>query len=142
MKNLMLIAALLGSVSVAQNVPLANGIYAIEEGNANGKNLVIRQLEGKSVVLDAANFVPFVIEGKPEINRGPQGTGLGLQLAPDAAKRLEDLTRSHMNRRIAVVVSDRIFSAPTVRSVITDGKARLTPCQDESCRTLLQQLSK
>ena len=65
-----------------------------------------------------------------------------IQLPPEAAKRLEDLTQSHMNRRIVVVVSDKILSAPTVRSVIKDGKARVTPCEDESCETLLRQLSK
>jgi preprotein translocase subunit SecD len=127
-----LIVALLGSALTAQNGPLANGNYAVEEGNANAQNPVIRQYEGKDVVLDRANFGPLVVEGKPEINRGPRGSWLMIQLAPEAAKRLEDLTRSHMNRRIAVVISDKIHSAPTVRSVITDGKARVTPCEDES----------
>ena len=82
------------------------------------------------------------VEGKPEVNRGPGGSWLKVQLAPEAAKRLEDLTRSHIDRAIAVVVGDKILSAPTVRSVITDGKARVTPCEDESCETLLRELSK
>ena len=142
MKKMMLVLALFGSALMAQNTPLANGVYAVEEGNAKAKNLVIRQYEGKDVVLDRANFAPLVIDGKPEINRDPRGSWLTIQLAPEAAKRLEDLTRSHMNRRIAVVVSDKILSAPTVRSVIKDGKARVTPCEDESCNTLLRQLSK
>ena len=60
----------------------------------------------------------------------------------EAAKRLEDLTRSHVGWHIAVVVNDKILSAPTVRSVITDGNARVTPCEDKSCETLLRQLSK
>jgi hypothetical protein len=47
-----------------------------------------------------------------------------------------------MNRPIAVVVSDKILSAPTVRSVITNGSTRVTPCEDESGDTLLRQLSK
>ena len=142
MKKAMFIFALLGSALMAQNGPLANGVYAVEEGNAKAKNLVIRQYEGKDVVLDMANFAPLVVDGKPEINRGPRGSWLMIQLAPEAAKHLEDLTRSHMNRRIAVVVSDKILSAPTVRSVIKDGKARVTPCEDESCETLLRQLSR
>lgn len=142
MKMMMLIVTLLGSVLMAQKGPLANGVYAIEEGNAKAKNLVIRQYEGKDVVLDTANFAPLTVDGKPEINRDPRGSWLMIQLAPEAAKRLEDLTRSHMNRRIAVVVSDKILSAPTVRSVIKDGKARVTPCEEESCDTLLRQLSK
>ena len=142
MKTTILMVVLLGSALMAQNGPLANGVYAIEEGNVKGKNLVIRQYEGKDVVLDTANLAPLVVEGKPQINRDERGSWLMVQLAPEAAKRLEDLTRSHINRRIAVVVSDKILSAPKVRSVIKDGKARVTPCEGESCETLLRQLSK
>jgi preprotein translocase subunit SecD len=141
MKTMMMVA-LLGSALRAQNGPLANGVYAVEEGKANGKNLIVRQYEGKDVVLDTANFAPLVIEGKPQINRDVRGSSLMIQLAPEAAKRLEDLTRSHMDRPIAVVVGDKILSAPKVRSVITDGKARVTPCEDRSCETLLRELGK
>ena len=142
MKTTMLLVALLGSALMAQNGPLPNGIYAVEEGNAKGSSLVIRQYEGNSVVLDAANFAPLVAEGKPQLKRDAHGSTLMVKLAPEAAKRLEDLTRSHIDRRIAVVVSDKILSAPTVRSVIKDGEARLTPCEDVSCETLLRQLNK
>lgn len=142
MKKTMLIVALLSSALMGQNGRLANGIYAVEEGSARAKNHVIRQYEGKDVVLDTANFAPLVVKGKPEVNRGPLGSWLTVQLAPEAAKRLAGLTRSHINRPIAVVVGDKILSAPTVRSVIADGKARVTPCEDESCETLLRELSK
>jgi preprotein translocase subunit SecD len=142
MKKTMLIVALLGSALMAQSGPLPNGVYAVERDNARGKNLVIRQFEGKDLVLDTKNFAPLLVEGKPQINRDERGSWLMIQLAPEAAKRLEDLTRSHMDRPIAVVVSDKVLSAPTVRSVITDGKARVTPCEDKSCEVLLRQLSK
>ena len=142
MNKFLLIVALSGSALVAQNGPLANGVYAVEEGKSKEKSIAVRQYEGKDVVLDTANFAPLVVEGKPEVHRGPRGSWLAVQLAPEAAKRLEDLTRSHMNRPIAVVIGDKILSAPTVRSVIKDGKARVTPCEDESCDTLLRQLSK
>ena len=140
MNKTMLIVALAASGLTAQNGPLANGVYAVEEGNAKGKNLVIRQYEGKDLVLDTANFAPLRVEGKPHIHQDARGSWLTVQLAPEAAKRLEDLTRSQMDRPVAVVVSDKILSAPRVRSVITDGKARVTPCEDESCETLLRQL--
>jgi preprotein translocase subunit SecD len=140
MKQAMLIVALLGSAVMAQNGQLANGVYAVEERAAKGENYVIRQYEGKDVRLDTANFAPLVIQGKPEVHRDAGGSWLTIQLAPEAAKRLEDLTRSHMNRPIAVVVSDKILSTPTVRSVIKDGKARVTPCEDATCETLLRQL--
>jgi preprotein translocase subunit SecD len=134
--------ALLGSALMAQNGPLANGVYAVEDIRANGKNLVIRQYQGKDVVLDTTNFAPLAIEGKPRVNRDAHGSSLMIQLTSEAAKRLENLTRSHMGRPIAVVVNDKILSAPTVRSVISDGKARVTPCEDKSCEMLLRQLSK
>ncbi len=142
MKKTMLMVALLSSALAAQNGRLANGVYAVEKGKTTAKNLVIRQYEGKDVVLDTEHFAPLVIEGKPEVDRSPRGSSLTVRLAPEAAKRLEDLTRSRIDLPIAVVVGDKILSVPTVRSVITDGKARVTPCEDESCATLLRELSK
>jgi len=142
MKKAMLIVALLGGAVMAQNGRLSNGVYAVEGDNAKAKNAVIRQYDGRDVVLDAANFAPLVIEGKPEIHRDPRGSWLMVQLAPEAAKRLEDLTRSHIDRPIAIVVGDKVLSVPTVRSVIQDGKARLMPCKDETCESLLRELNK
>jgi hypothetical protein len=75
MKKRILIVALLGSALMAQNGPLANGIYAVEEGNAKAQNPVIRQYEGKDVVLDRANFAPLVVEGEPEINGARAAAG-------------------------------------------------------------------
>lgn len=142
MNKWMCLVALCGSALLAQDGRLANGVYAIEQGKGSAKNPVVRQHDGKPVVLDAAGFAPLVVEGKPEVNRGANGSSLTVQLAPEAAKRLEELTRSRINRPIAVVIGDRILSAPVVRSAITDGKAMLTPCEDESCTALLRELSK
>ena len=142
MKKAMLLIALAASALMAQSGRLANGVYAVEEGNAKSKSVAIRQHEGRELALDTQSFAPLVVEGKPEVNRSPRGSWLEVQLAPDAAKRLAELTRSHMNRPIAVVIDDKVLSAPVVRSVIKDGKARVTPCQDESCETLLRELSK
>ncbi len=141
MNKAILAAALLSGILMAQN-GLANGIYAVEKGNTTAKNLVARQFEGKEVLLDTTNFAPLIVAGKPEIHRSARGGWLSVQLALEAGKRLEDLTRSRINQPIAVVVGDRIVSAPTVRSVITDGKAQITPCEDESCETLVRELSK
>jgi preprotein translocase subunit SecD len=141
MKKMMLVA-LLSSALMAQNRPITNGIYAVVEGNGKAKNRVIRHFGGRDIVLDAASFVPLVVDGKPEVQRDPRGSSLMIQLAPEAAKRLEELTRSHMNQPIAVVVGDKILSTPTVRSVIQDGKAKVTPCEDASCESLVRQLGK
>ena len=141
MKKVMLVA-LLSNALMAQNGPITNGIYGVVEGNGKAKNPVIRRFEGRDIVLETAGFVPLVVDGKPEVQRDTRGSSLMLQLAPEAAKRLEELTRSHMNQRIAVVVGDKILSTPKVRSVIQDGKAKVTPCEDASCETLVRQLGK
>jgi len=141
MKKMMLCVALLSSALLAQSGRLVNGVYAVDEKKEPAKGQVTRQYEGKTVVLDTAQFAPLVVAGTPQVQRDARGSGLMLQLAPEAARRLEELTRSHLNQRIAVVVGDKIVSAPTVRSVIQDGKARITPCEDEECATLLRQLS-
>ena len=142
MKFMLLTVALLCGALMAQNGPLANGLYAIEEDKSKAKSPVVRQYEGKDVVLDTATFAPLVLEGKPDLHRDPQGSWLSVQLVAASARRLEDLTRSHLNQRIAVVIGDKILSAPKVRTAITDGTARLTPCEDEACQALLRQLSK
>jgi preprotein translocase subunit SecD len=142
MKNIMFLAALLGSALIAQNRSLENGFYAIQQDTVKGTGSVTRHSDGKDLVLDTASFAPLTVKGKPEVNRSVRRSSLRIQLAPDAAKRLEELTRSHMNEPIAVVVDNKILSAPTVRSIIKDGKASLTPCQDPSCETLLRELGK
>ena len=81
MKKIMLILSLLGSALMAQNGPLANGVYAVEEGKAKEKNLVVRQYEGKDVVLDTANFAPLVSRGQTGDSPGP-----ARQLADDPAR--------------------------------------------------------
>lgn len=141
MKKMMLCVALLSGALLAETGPLANGVYAISARKEPTKEQVTRQYQGQDVVLDTAHFAPLVVAGTPQVQRDAKGSGLLIQLAPEAARRLEELTRSHLNERLVVVVADRIVSAPTVRSVIQDGKARITPCEDEACATLLRQLS-
>jgi len=54
MKKIISMVPMLVGVLMAQNGPLANGVYAVEEDNAKAKNPVVRRYEGKNVVLDTA----------------------------------------------------------------------------------------
>jgi preprotein translocase subunit SecD len=139
--KMMTTIALLSSVLMAADARLPNGVYAVEEAQANAKTPVVRQYEGKDIVLDAATYAPLSIVGRPEVFRAGDQSGMMVQLRPESAKKLEDLTRSHMGRPIAVVVGDRVLSTPTVRSIIKDGRARITPCDDHNCENLVRQLS-
>jgi preprotein translocase subunit SecD len=142
MKTKLLIAAFFGSALIAQNAPLANGIYAVEKADAKGGTLPVRQYKGKDLVLNTANFAPLAVEGQPEVRRDERSSSLMMQLGPEAAKRLEALSRAHIDEPIAIVVGDKIVSAPTLRSVIKDGKAQVGPCDDPSCESLIRQLGK
>jgi hypothetical protein len=106
-KKMMWILALSASALMAQDGPLANGIRH-RGRQPEDKESCHPPVPRQGRFARHVNFAPLAVEGKPQINRDPRGSSLQIQLAPDAAKRLADLTRSQMNRPIAVVIGDRI----------------------------------
>ena len=76
-------------------------LVRVHSDRAKAKSPVIRQYEGKDVVLDTANFARFAVEGKRRSTGARAVAEPMIQLAPEAAKHLEDLRLSHMNRPVA-----------------------------------------
>jgi preprotein translocase subunit SecD len=95
------------------------------------------------VALDTSSFVPLVLAGQPEAQKDGRGwTLLNVTLAPQHVKTLEDFTRAHLDGLVAVVIDGEIVTMHKVRTVIVDGKAQITRCFDDACRTLLLKLTK
>ena len=69
-----------------------------------------------------------------------------LTLDTDGARRLEDATRAYVNRRVALLVDDRVQMAPVVRSVIGGGKLVVTMGEttntEARAKTLARRLTK
>ena len=141
--------------------PLANGVYAIlREGLTRAEvqtekrpHVVLvydrkysdadQDQPPRYVAIDALSFVPLVLAGPPDARRDDRGwTSLHVTLARQHVKKLEDFTRAHLNGVVAIVIDGEIITIHKVRTVIKDGKAQITRCFDDACRSVLLKLAK
>lgn len=163
LQSWMAIAVLLAPVAIGSGgAPApANGIYAVlaegqtpaEVQTVKGRHVVLvydrkyseadKDQQPKYVALDSSSFVPLVLAGPPRTEKDDRGwTLLKVTLAPQHVKTLETFTRDHLGGRIAVVIDREIITMHKVRAVIQDGKAQITRCFDDACRSLLLKLAK
>jgi hypothetical protein len=83
------------------------------------------------------------LAGPPNAQRDDRGwTSLNVTLAPQHVKALEHFTRAHLDSVVAIVIDGEIITMHKVRTVIEDGKAQITRCSDDACRSLLLKLAK
>lgn len=66
----------------------------------------------------------------------PYGTALALTLGETEAAAFAALTAEHIDRPLAVVVGDRVITAPVVREVIGDGRIQLSGLDEDLARTI------
>ncbi len=136
--------------------PLENGAYAVlreaptarEAGAEGGSEVVLaydrRKYSGAPpneplsyVSLATNDYVPLVIEGRPEMKSDGQGKSvLTVSLARKNVKRAEAFTRAHLGGRMAIVIDGEIVTLHKIRSVITDGRVQITRCTDNACEVL------
>lgn len=140
---------------------LANGVYAVlREGrdreevrsDKQGNDVLIydrkysvedKNERPKYLALDTSSFVPLILAGRPDTYKDDRGwTALEITLAPQHVKTLENFTRAHLGGEVAIVIDGDVVTTHKVRSVITDGKAKITRCTDDACKTLLLKLAK
>ena len=84
-------------------------LYAIRVTERNGR----APLEG-DVITDAKD--EFDQNGRPCVS---------MQMNVDGARRWAALTKANLNRSIAIVLDNNVYSAPTVRSEITGGNSEI-----------------
>ncbi len=149
--------------AVAPAAPaLENGAYAVlheapsarEAGAGGGSQFVLpydrRKYSGAPtnepltyVALDARDYVPLVIEGRPAMKSDGQGKSvLTVSLVRKNVKRAEAFTRAHLGGRMAMVIEGEVVTLHKIRSVITDGKVQVTRCTDNACEVLRSKLVK
>jgi len=140
---------------------IPNGFYAVlseassrAEVRADGIPNIVLVYDGKYVdssqtvspsfvVLDAASFVPLILEGPPTTSRDGNGrTLLGVTLSRRYIKTLEDFTKAHLGGRVAIELDGEIITMHKIRSVISEGKVQITRCYDNACSVLLSKLAK
>ncbi len=142
--------------------PLENGAYAVlreapsaREAQGEGGSQVVlaydrRKYSGAPpnepltyVALDLKDYVPLVIEGRPQTKSDGQGKSvLTVSLVQKNVKKAEAFTRAHLDGRMAMVLDGEIVTLHKIRSVITDGKLQITRCTDNACEVLCSKLAK
>ena len=79
--------------------------------NAEGKPLLVRSdVELVKIVTDKEN----------------QDTKIQIKLKPEAVGVFATATKNNLNKAIAIVIDDRVYSWPVVRSVIAGGEIEVT----------------
>jgi preprotein translocase subunit SecD len=94
------------------------------------------------LILPKKADVPLVLAKEPELNpRGENGNPeIRLELTPEAAKRLEDLTRKHLGRQVVFMIDGDPVTIHKIRSVISGGQFRLSRCTDSACKIIYGRL--
>ena len=93
------------------------------------------------VTIDAADYVPLILERRPEPVTQPDGRiRLQVALARQEIEPLAAFTRKHVGGRAAVVVDGQIITVHKVRSVIDDGHLQISRCTDRACEHIYAKL--
>ncbi len=93
------------------------------------------------IVVNVEEYVPLNIVEMPKAYRGEDGkSSLNLSLNKDAKEDLARFTKAHLNKTVAIVVGQEVFTKHTVRSVIDGGKIQITRCSDNACEILYIEL--
>jgi preprotein translocase subunit SecD len=74
------------------------------------------------VVLTDANITDAAVSQDPDTHR----YRVDVTFDPSGAKALESTTRSNIGKRLAIVVDDKVQSAPVIRSAIPGGHVQIT----------------
>jgi hypothetical protein len=93
------------------------------------------------VTIDAADFVPLILERRPEAVTQPDGRiRLQIALAREQVEPLAAFTRKHVGGRAAVVLDGQIITVHKVRTVIDDGHLQISRCTDRACERIYAKL--
>ncbi len=55
-----------------------------------------------------------------------QGNYVSMNMTPEAAKQWARITAANLNKQVAIVLDDQVYSAPNVNSVIEGGRSQIT----------------
>jgi len=166
--SLLAVALFLGSHAAAwsqdKGPPAAKkpptGVYAVQRDSLkkkdvlplkDGEVLVVhrhRYLKGgdkeppRFVVVRSTPQVALDLAGKPQpIKDKTEVVGILLKLQPKAAKALEQLTRDHNGKQVAIILDGEVITIHKVRSVIKGGEVKITSCTPGTAGYLLKRLA-
>lgn len=97
----------------------------------------------KYLLLARRPEVALLLRRPPEKQIGEDGrTQLLLEVTEEAAAALAKLTEQHLGQQVAFVIDGEVVSTHKIRSVISDGKFRMSRCTDNACEYIYGRLTK
>jgi len=67
-----------------------------------------------------------VREAHMDFDKQAGGTYVSMDMSPEAAARWSSITGANIGKRIAIVLDNRVYSAPTVQNQISGGRSQIT----------------
>lgn len=98
--------------------------------------IVKRDAQGKATAdLTLDDLGPVELKGSDLVDARVQydrfnRPEVALEFTSEGAKKFAELTRNNIGRRLAIVLDGTIYSAPTIQTAITDGRAVITGIND------------
>jgi SecD/SecF fusion protein len=97
-------SGLSGAALAARRAELEKNLYKLED-------LGPPLLTGADLRTANASFDQF---GRPQVD---------MEFTPEGAKKFEEVTRANVGRQLAVVLDDKVYTAPSIRQAIVGGRA-------------------
>ncbi|WP_027882513.1 protein translocase subunit SecD [Meiothermus rufus] len=97
-------SGLSGAALAARRAELEKQLYKLED-------LGPPLLSGADLRTANASFDQF---GRPQVE---------MEFTPEGARKFEEATRANVNRQLAVVLDDKVYTAPVIRQAIAGGRA-------------------
>lgn len=97
-------SGLSGAALAARRAELEKNLYKLED-------LGPPLLTGTDLRTANASFDQF---GRPQVD---------MEFTPEGAKKFEEVTRANVGRQLAVVLDDKVYTAPIIRQAIAGGRA-------------------
>lgn len=143
------------SVAHEQVHAFNNGIYLIHQSfnsdkeiraSARGRRILLfdeKHLGKGKIEVDRSANVPLLLGKRPETLKRDDGKlQLTITLDPKHTKRLAAFTRTHLNRRIALIIGGKVISMHKIKAEITGGRMQISYCLENDCSFLLTELNK
>ncbi|MBD5202143.1 MAG: protein translocase subunit SecD [Bacteroidales bacterium] len=102
-------------------------IVTVDDSIRGKRNLAIYQL----VALKTTNGKPalsgdVITSATSEFDQMQGGNYVSMNMKPDAARTWARITAANLNKQVAIVLDDQVYSAPNVNSVIEGGRSQIT----------------
>jgi preprotein translocase subunit SecD len=114
-------------------------------------HLVAKPMEGGKLFLSwdgdgAVSVAPEAIATAEDIAsmqliRPSQGVAISIQLKDNATQRLQEVTAQSVDRKLAIMLQEKVLMTPTIREPITNGRLVLSAPTDGETHAIYESLN-